>query len=201
MGALARFTRPLHPHGRSPTQLIPLLHWGMHLAARTLSLASRSSLGFRRTDLPVLLSPDPLAASPLRLAMGGIPVVQTLGQSFRPRLRTDVLLILEGARSQSVLLCPPPPPPPPPPILRFSTGGGLIHPTTSLTQARILRSGGAARLSPLSQFTMFLLPPGEPLLPPSRLWRPPLLSLSPFPSTASLFRPSRRRMIISPREI
>jgi len=96
-GALARFARPLHPHGRSPTRLIPLHHWGMHIAALTLTLASRYSLGLRRTDVAVFLSTAPLAEFPLQLATGGIPAVKTLGQLLRPRLRTDVLLIWDGA--------------------------------------------------------------------------------------------------------
>ena len=41
----------------------------------------------------------PLAEFLLRLAMGGIPAVKTLGQFFHPRLCTDVLLISEGART------------------------------------------------------------------------------------------------------
>ena len=169
----------------------------MHISAPTLTFASKFSLGLRRTDLAGFLSTAPLAEFPFWLAMGGVPAVKTLGQLFRPRLRTDVLLILEGAQLRSVLRCTRTPPP----FLRFSTGGDLIPLKTSKVQARILCSGGAARLSPLSQFTTFLLPPGEPLLPPSRLWRPPLLSLSPFPLTASLSRLSRRRMIISPHGI
>ena len=200
-GALDRFTGPLRPHGRSPTPLIPLHHWEMHIAALTLSLASRSSLGLPHTDRAVFLSTAHLAEFPLRLAMGGTPAVTTLGRSFRPRPRTDALLILEGARSQLVLRCPLLPPPPPPHLPRFSMGEGLTHPTTSKVQARILRSGGAARLSPLGQFTSLLLLPGESLLPPSRLWRRLLLTLFLFPSTASLSRRSRRRMIISLRGI
>ena len=93
--ALARFTLPLCPHVWSPTRLTPLHHRGMHIAALTLTLASRCSLGLRRTDLAVFLFTAPLAEFPLRLAMGGVPAVKTLGQLFRPRLRTDV----EGAQT------------------------------------------------------------------------------------------------------
>ncbi len=96
-GALARFAMPLRPHGRSPTRLIPLHHWGKLIPALTLTLASRYSLGLRCTDLAVFLPSTPLAEFPLWLAMGGIPAVKTLGQLFRLRLRTDLLLISEGA--------------------------------------------------------------------------------------------------------
>ena len=60
--------------------------------------------------------------------------------------------------------------------------------------------GDSSSLS-LGQFTLLLLLPGEPLLPPSRLWRRLLLTLFLFPSTASLSRRSRQRMIISLRGI
>ena len=76
-GALTRFAMPLRPHGWSPTRLIPLHHWGMLIAALTLTLASRYSLGLRHTDLAVFLPTAPLAEFPLWLAMGGIPVVKT----------------------------------------------------------------------------------------------------------------------------
>jgi hypothetical protein len=52
----------------------------MHIAALTLTLASRYSLGLRHTDLAVFLSTAPLAEFLLRLAMGGAPAVKTLGQ-------------------------------------------------------------------------------------------------------------------------
>jgi hypothetical protein len=118
-GALACFALPLRHRGRSPTRLTPLHHWAMHIAAPTLTLASTYSLGLRRTDLAVFLSTAPLAEFPLRLAMGGVPAVKTLGQLLRPRLRMDVLRISEGARSRSALHCTRTPPL----FLRFSTGG------------------------------------------------------------------------------
>ena len=72
----------------------------MHIAALTPTLASRCSLGVHLTDLAVFLPmAPPLAEFLLRLAMGGIPAVKTLGQFFHPHLRTDVLLIAEGART------------------------------------------------------------------------------------------------------
>ena len=146
----------------------------MHIAALTLNPASTLSHGFRHTVLVVPLSSAPLAAFLLRLAMGGVPVVTRLIQCRHLRRHTDVLLISEG---------------------------DLILLTTSKVQARILLSGGATCLSPLLQFTTFLLPPGEPLFLLSRLWRRLLLTLFLFPSTASLSRRSRRRMIISLRGI
>jgi hypothetical protein len=95
-GALARFALPLRPRGQSPTRLTPLHHWGMHIAAPTLTLASKFSLGLRRTDLAGFLPTAPLAGFPLWWAMGGVSAVKTLGQLFRPRFHTDVLLILDG---------------------------------------------------------------------------------------------------------
>jgi hypothetical protein len=113
-------------------------------------------------------SPHPLAGPSHRQHMGGALALVAVS----PLPPSRPLLVLGGIMPGLLrfLSRPHPHQRTPPPILRFSGGGGLISLTPYKVQARILRSGGAARLSPLSQFTTFPLLLGAPLLPPPRLW-------------------------------
>ena len=102
-GEFARFTLTLRLHrclcallGRSTTRLTPLHHRGMHIAALTLNLVSRFSIGLRLTALATLRPMALLAEFPLRLALGGVPAVKMLGQLFPPLLHMDLLLISGG---------------------------------------------------------------------------------------------------------
>jgi hypothetical protein len=112
-------------------------------------------------------SPHALAGPGLLLRMGGALTIVAVS----PLPPSRPLSVLGGINPGMLpFLLRPHPHRTPPPILRFSGGGDLIPLTPSKVQARILRSGGAARLSPLRQFPTFYLPLGASLSPPPCLW-------------------------------